>query len=67
MNFLKDEADDGGEGAKAVVSRLHYYFEHHGEGEEEVLLYADNCAGRNKNNIVMQYLAWRVSTNLYQD
>ena len=53
MNFLTDEAADGGKGANAVVSRLHYYFENHGLGEEEVLLHADNCAGQNKNNIVL--------------
>ena len=57
MNFLTDEAADGGKGANAVVSRLHYYFKNHGLGEEEVLLHADNCAGQNKNNIVIQYLA----------
>ena len=63
VNFLTDEAADGSKGANAVVSRVHYY---HGLGEEEVLLHADNCVGQNKNNIVMQYLAWRVLTNLHK-
>ena len=48
----------GGKGANAVISRLHYYFEHYGLGEEEVFLHADNCAGQNKNNVMMQYLMW---------
>ena len=59
-------AADGGRGANAVVSRWHHYFDHHGLGEEDVPLHGDNCAGQNKNNIVMQYLAWRVLTNLHK-
>ena len=51
--FLTDEAADGGKGASAVISRLHYYFEHYGLGVEEVFLHADNCAGQNKNNVMM--------------
>ena len=48
VNFLTDEAADGGKGANAVVSRIHYYFEHYGLGEEEAFLHADNCAGQKK-------------------
>ena len=33
INFLTDEAGDCGKGANAVVSRLHYFFDHHGLGE----------------------------------
>ena len=33
---------------------------------EEVLLRVDNCAGQNKNNIAMQYLARRGLTNLHK-
>lgn len=45
-----------------VVSQLHYFFEHHGLGETEVYLHADNCTGQNKNNCMMHYLSWRVLT-----
>ncbi len=31
-------------------------------GEKEVYLHADNCTGQNKNNAMVQYLAWRVLT-----
>ena len=47
MNFLTDEAADGGKGANAVISRLHCYFEHYGLRENEAFLHADNCAGQN--------------------
>ena len=66
VNFLTDEAADGGKGANAVISRLHYYFEHHGLGEDEAFLHADNCVGQNKNNAVMQYLMWRVMKRLHR-
>ena len=48
VNFLMDKAADGGKGAYAVVSRIHYYFKNYGLGEEEASLHADNCAGQNK-------------------
>ena len=54
VNFLIDESVDVGKGANAVVSMLHYFFEHHSLGEEHVHLHADNCVGQNKNNIVVQ-------------
>ena len=66
MNFLTDEAADGGKGANAVISRLHHYFEQHGLGEDEAFLHADNCAGQNKNNAVMQYLMWQVMKRLHR-
>lgn len=62
MNFLCDEAGDCGKGANTVISQLHYFFQHHGLGEREVFLHADNCTGQNKNNCMLQYLAWRVMT-----
>ena len=65
VHFLTDEAADGGKGANAVISRLHYYFEYYGLGEE-VFLHADNCAGQNKNNVMMQYLMWRVMKRLHR-
>ena len=66
VNFLTDEAADSGKGANAVISRLHFYFEHYGLGEEEAFLHADNCTGQNKNSIVMQYLMWRIMEHLHR-
>ena len=63
INFLTDEAGDCGKGANAVVSRIHYFFDHHGFGERDVYLHADNCTGQNKNNCMVQYLVWRTLTN----
>ena len=45
--------------ANAVISRLDYFFSHHGFGERDVY----NCTGQNKNNCMMQYLVWRTITN----
>ena len=53
INFLSDEAGDCGKGANIVISQLHYFFEHHGMGEMEVFLHADNCTGQNKNNTML--------------
>lgn len=44
------------------MSRIHYFLEKHGLGEKDVHFHADNCTGQNKNNCMMQYLAWRVIT-----
>ena len=62
VNFLGDEAGDCGKGANIVISQLHYFFSHHGLGEKEVYLHADNCTGQNKNNTMLHYLAWRCIT-----
>lgn len=66
VNFLIEEACDTGKGANNIVSKLHYFFAVHGMGEEVVYLHADNCTGQNKNNVMMQYLAWRVTTGLHK-
>ena len=66
VNFLTDEAAESGKGANAVVSRLHYFFEHYGLGEEEALTHADNCSGQNKNNTVVQYFVWRTLRQLHK-
>ena len=47
MNFLCDEAGDCGKGANTVISQLDFFFKHHGLGEKEVFLHADNCSGQN--------------------
>ena len=41
---------------------LHHYLDHHDVKEKDVRLQADNCVGQNENNIVIQYLVWRVAT-----
>ena len=66
VNYLFDEAVDMGKGTNAVVSMLHH-FEVHGLGEKDVHLHADNCAGQNKNNIMVGYLLWRVLTGLHNN
>ena len=33
---------------------------HHSLGESDPTLHADNCSDQNKNQSVIQYLAWRV-------
>ena len=58
VNFLTDEAGDCGKGANTVFSRIHFFFKHHGLGETEVYLHADNCCGQNKNTAMIQYLVW---------
>lgn len=63
VNFLTDEAGECGKGANNVISRLHYFLETHGLGEKVVYLHADNCTGQNKNNCMVQYLAWRALTH----
>ena len=62
VNFLTDEAGECGKGANNVICRLHFFFDTHGLGEKVVFLHADNCSGQNKNNAMIQYLAWRAAT-----
>jgi len=38
----------------------------YGLGEEEIIIHADNCSGQNKNNAMIQYLAWRVLTGKHK-
>ena len=42
INFLTDEAEDCGKGANVMISWLGYFFSHHGFGERDVFLHADN-------------------------
>ncbi len=53
VNFLTDEAGSCGKGSNVVVSQLHYFFKHHGLGEKEVFIHADNCSGQNKNSAML--------------
>ena len=48
------------------VSLLHFFFENYGLGEIDVHLHADNCSGQNKNNVMLQYLLWRVLSGRHQ-
>ena len=64
MNYLIDEADDIGKGANATISLIHHYLQVHGQKKRHLLLHADNCVGQNKNNVVIQYLAWRIIAGL---
>ena len=57
VNFIIDEASSTGKGANTTISYVHYYFKKHGLGETDVHLNADNCAGQNKNNYFLWYLA----------
>src|SRR6266496_2694645 len=34
-------------------------------GETNLVIHADNCAGQNKNNAMIMYLAWRVACGLH--
>jgi hypothetical protein len=49
INFLTDEAGECGKGANTVVSRIHYFFDHHGLGEKQVCLLTDICSGQNRS------------------
>jgi len=66
VNYLIDEADIVGKGSNSVISLLDHYFETHGLGETHALLTADNCAGQNKNNMVLQYLQYRTMMGLHK-
>ena len=54
VNYLIDEIFDCGKGSNTVVSLLHHYLSKYGLGAKQIVAYADNCIGQNKNNIVMQ-------------
>lgn len=60
--YILPESCVCGKGANTVVSLLHHFFENFAIGEETAELHADNCAGQNKNNILIRYLMWRVIT-----
>ena len=41
-----------------------HYLQTHGHRVKHLYLHADNCVGQNKNNMVVQYLVWRVLAGL---
>ena len=49
-HVLTDEEENPGKGADCVITLVHRYLEHHGAGEKDVYLHADNCVGQNKND-----------------
>ena len=51
ITYLIDESFNVGKGANSIISMLHHFFEHHGLGQTEAYLHADNCSGQNKNKI----------------
>ena len=65
VNYLIDEVCDTGKGSNTIVSLLHHFFHHHGLGEREVHLHADNSVGQNKNDTMLHYLLWRVLVGLH--
>ena len=60
VNYLIDEADYAGKGANITISLLHHFLKEKAFGGNVVYLHTDNCVGQNKNNAVIQYLAWRI-------
>ncbi len=66
VNYLIDESVCITKGPNAVVSFLDHFFTLYGMGERHVQLHCDNFVGQNKNNIVLQYLLWRVLHGLHE-
>ena len=64
VNYLIDEAQSCGKGANSIVSMVHHFLQNFTSSQRDILLHADNCVGQNKNNTMIQYLAWRVITGL---
>ena len=62
VNYLVDEAHSCGKGANTVISYLHDYLENQTTATPHLHIHADNCAGQNKNNYMLQYLMWRCCT-----
>jgi len=64
-NYLVPENMLTGKGANCIASMLQHYLEHYSRGETHLVVHADNCVGQNKNNIMMDYLAWHVAVGLH--
>ena len=60
--IISDENDNPGKGANCVISMLHDYLERYTTANQEILLHANNAVGRNKNNAMIHYCAWRILT-----
>lgn len=64
--YVVPESCATGKGANVVISFLHHFFENFALGETKVVCHADNCAGQNKNNYLIQYGLWRVMTGRHK-
>lgn len=67
MNYLIDEGDFTEKNANTVISLLDHFFLNYGLGETSAYLTTDNCVGQNKNNALIQYLMYRVLSNLHSE
>ena len=56
------EGESIGKGANSIISYLHHYLDVYGVEEQHLQLQANNCVGQNKNNPMIQYLAWSCFT-----
>ena len=65
VNYLIDEAVNGGKGANSTISYVHDFFASHGVGETDAQINADNCGGQNKNNFVIWYYCWRILCGMH--
>ena len=43
---------------------VHHFLQNFTHNKDDNCLHADNCVGQNKNNTMIEYLAWRVITGL---
>lgn len=62
VNYLIPESVSSTKGSNLITSLFHY-LEQNSKGDDVMYLHADNCVGQNKNNILLSYLAWRISNN----
>ena len=51
--YLIPESVVIGKGSNAVMSYLDHYLDNYVLGEEDFIIHADNCSGKNKNNFLM--------------
>lgn len=63
VNYLIPESVSSTKGSNLITSLFHHYLEQNSKGEDVMHHHADNCVGQNKNNILLSYLAWRISNN----
>lgn len=63
VNYLIPESVSSTKGSNLITSLFHHYLEQNSKGEDVMYIHADNCVGQNKNNILLGYLAWRISNN----
>ena len=52
-------------GPNSVISMLDYYFKNYVTINSNLIIYADNCPGQNKNQTVIGYLSYLVKISKY--